>query len=194
MTHRKRIYLAGPDVFLPDAKAVGAEKKRLAAEAGFEGRFPLDTAVDLDGLTDHQKAARIYQACEDMMRSCDLAIANCTPFRGVSMDSGTAYEIGFMRALGRPVFAYSCAPSTLAERSAAYRQAGILTCDCDRSDVEIENFGHVENLMIAVAIEQSGGALRAAGAHASVVDMADLDGYRRCLAEARRVFGTVEGS
>ena len=37
------------------------------------------------------------------MRSCQLCIANLTPFRGVSMDSGTAYEVGFMRALGRPV-------------------------------------------------------------------------------------------
>ena len=186
MARRKRIYLAGPEVFLPNAKAVGADKKRFAAEAGFEGCFPLDTAVDLDGLTDQEKAARIYQACADMMRTCDLAIANCTPFRGVSMDSGTAYEIGFMRALGRPVFGYSCAAGSLAERSAAYRRSGQLPWDSDRADVEIENFGHAENLMIAVAVEQSGGALTAA---ASNVAMADLTGYRQCLEQARRAFG-----
>jgi nucleoside 2-deoxyribosyltransferase len=186
---RKRIYLAGPEVFLPDAIAVGAEKKRLAAEAGFIGCFPLDTAVSLDGLSDHEKARRIYAACEDMMRTCDLAIANCTPFRGVSMDSGTAYEIGFMRALGRPVLGYSNAPKTLAERSQTYRALGLLPWDCDRPGVEIENFDHVENLMIAVAIERSGGQLLP-GPNVPV-DMANLGGYRRCLDEARRVFLVV---
>ena len=185
MPQRKRIYLAGPEVFLPDAKSVGAEKKRLAAQAGFNGCFPLDTAVDLTGLTNHARAARIYQACEDMMRTCDFAIANCTPFRGVSMDSGTAYEIGFMRALGRPVFGYTCATGSLAARSESYRRAGILPWDSDRPDVEIENFDHAENLMIAVAIEHSSGALTAAK---STTAMADLTGYRRCLDEARRAF------
>lgn len=182
----KRIYLAGPEVFLPNALAVGAMKRQLAAEAGFVGCFPLDTAVSLDGLSDHDKARRIYAACEDMMRTCDLAIANCTPFRGVSMDSGTAYEIGFMRALGRPVLGYSNAPGSLARRSERYRVIGLLPWDCDRPGVEIENFDHVENLMISVAIERSGGELRA-GAKDDV-DMADLTGYRRCLEQARRIY------
>ena len=47
------------------------------------------------------------------MRSCDLLIANLTPFRGVSMDSGTAFEVGFMRALGRPVLGYTTATDTI---------------------------------------------------------------------------------
>jgi nucleoside 2-deoxyribosyltransferase len=34
-------------------------------------------------------------------------IVNLTPFRGPSADVGSAYEMGFMRALGRPIFAYS---------------------------------------------------------------------------------------
>jgi nucleoside 2-deoxyribosyltransferase len=32
---------------------------------------------------------------------------NCSPFRGVSLDAGTAYEIGYACALGKPVFGYS---------------------------------------------------------------------------------------
>ncbi len=183
---RKRIYLAGPEVFLPDAIAVGARKKQLAAEAGFEGCFPLDSAVSLDGVPKHEQARRIYAACEDMMRTCDLAIANCTPFRGVSMDSGTAYEIGFMRALGRPVLGYSNAPGSLAERSAIFRALGSPAWDCDRPGVDIEDFDHVENLMIAVAIERSGGMLSPASEVG--VDMADLRGYARCLADARSIF------
>jgi nucleoside 2-deoxyribosyltransferase len=124
-----------------------------------------------------------------MMRTCDLAIANCTPFRGVSMDSGTAYEIGFMRALGRPVLGYTNAAGTLAVRSQMYRSLGLLPWDSDRSDVEIENFDHAENLMIAVAVEASGGALlpqQSAGAKT----MADLTGFQSCLDQARRMFTT----
>jgi nucleoside 2-deoxyribosyltransferase len=34
-------------------------------------------------------------------------IVNLTPFLGPSADVGSAYEMGFMRTLGRPIFAYS---------------------------------------------------------------------------------------
>ena len=49
--NRPRVYLAGPEVFLPDAIAVGAEKCRLCAEYGFEGLFPLDASLELSGLS-----------------------------------------------------------------------------------------------------------------------------------------------
>ena len=41
-----RVYLAGPDVFLPNAAAIGAAKVALARRYGFEGLFPLDNALD----------------------------------------------------------------------------------------------------------------------------------------------------
>jgi len=44
---------------------------------------------------------------ERTMRGCQAMIVNLTPFRGPSADVGSAYEMGFMRALGRPIFAYS---------------------------------------------------------------------------------------
>src|SRR5262245_47669063 len=37
-----RIYLAGPDVFLPDAAAVLAAKRKLCADYGFVGVAPVD--------------------------------------------------------------------------------------------------------------------------------------------------------
>ena len=36
------IYLAGPDVFLPNAIEVGKKKKAICEEFGFEGLFPAD--------------------------------------------------------------------------------------------------------------------------------------------------------
>ena len=74
-------------MFLPDAIAVGAEKCRLAAEAGLEGAFPLDAQLDIARLPPAEQARRISLANEGLMRSCDGLVANLTPFRGVSMDS-----------------------------------------------------------------------------------------------------------
>src|SRR5262245_11386704 len=99
-----RIYLAGPEVFFPNAVEQGEKKKRLCAEFGFEGVYPLDNAIEgAEQLSPEEIARRISRGNEALMRSCDLLIANCTPFRGVSMDVGTAFEVGFMRALSRPV-------------------------------------------------------------------------------------------
>jgi nucleoside 2-deoxyribosyltransferase len=185
MPERKRIYLAGPEVFLPDAAAVGAEKCRLCAEAGFEGVFPLDTALDLSGLSRLEQARRISLSNENLMQGCDLLIANLTPFRGVSMDSGTAFEVGYMRALGRPVLGYTNVGADLAERAQAYRAGPRAAGDCDRPACEVESFGLAENLMIEIAIRECGfEVVRSAAPDER--PMAALDGFRRCLELARR--------
>lgn len=184
---RKRIYLAGPEVFLPDAKAIGRAKVEAAAAAGFEGLFPLDAVLDFGGQDKLAQALRIGRGCEDMMRRADLLIANLTPFRGVSMDSGTAYEVGFMRALGRPVLGYSNVADDYRRRAEAFRARGIPPGDADGADVEIEDFGLAENLMIAAAIVDCGGHLVQAGV-ASGQEMRSLDGFRVCLEQARRLF------
>ena len=157
MTQRRpRVYLAGPEVFLPNARAIGAEKCRLAAAAGLEGAFPLDAQLNLDRLPPPEQARRISQANEGLMRSCDALVANLTPFRGVSMDSGTAFEVGFMQALGRPLAGYTNVTSDYSKRAQAFRVRGPAPMDCDGPDLEIEDFGLAENLMIEVAIVMSG--------------------------------------
>ncbi|MEL6298804.1 MAG: nucleoside 2-deoxyribosyltransferase [Pseudomonadota bacterium] len=153
---RPRVYLAGPDVFLPDPMAAGRAKVRRADAHGLDGVFPLDAALELDGLAPDEKARRIALANEALMRSCDAAIANACPFRGVSMDSGTAFEVGFMRALGRPVVGYTHTAVPFADRSRAFRDRAQLTFDYDGPDLEIEDFGLAENLMITVAMGESG--------------------------------------
>ena len=62
----------------------------------------------------------ISRAMERAMRGCDAMIVNLTPFRGPSADVGSAYEMGFMRALGRPIFAYSNDIRSFLERVAAF--------------------------------------------------------------------------
>lgn len=182
----KRIYLAGPEVFLPDATEIGQAKIALMRKAGFEGLFPLDQQLELDGLPKLEQARRISLANEALMRSADLLIANLTPFRGVSMDSGTAFEVGFMRALGRPVLGYTNVPGDYRSRAQAFRDRGIPEGDSDAHGIEIEDFGMAENLMIAIAILESGGSIAECRAPTGS-EMADLTAFRQCLEEARRL-------
>jgi nucleoside 2-deoxyribosyltransferase len=174
-------------VFVPNAKEQGAEKKRLCAEFGFEGVYPLDNVIE--GAEHHapQKLARlISHGNEKLMRSCDLLIANCTPFRSVSMDVGTAFEIGFMQALGRPVLGYS---NTSADYAARVRDAALVASaiwDKESNAADIEDFGLAENLMIAVAIQDAGGQLVTQEVLADRM-LSDLSGFRRCLEIARKL-------
>jgi nucleoside 2-deoxyribosyltransferase len=185
---RPRIYLAGPEVFLPDPIGAGARKQALCAAHGFAGVYPLDAGLDLSGLPKAEAARRISLANEALMRSCDLLIANCTPFRGVSMDVGTAFEIGYMRALGRPVLGYTNTPLDLSERSAMGRKAIDLPFDSDADGIEIEDFGLAENLMIEIAVMESVGALVRSSVPAGA-EMTDLSGFEACLMQAKALTG-----
>ena len=182
-----RIYLAGPEVFLPDPVAAGAAKQKLCEAAGFIGVFPLDAELKLEKLERGDQARRISLSNEELIRSCDLLIANLTPFRGVSADAGTVFEVGFMRALGRPVLGYTNANADFRSRSLDHRAGQRLAYDGDREDVEIEDFGLAENLMIEIAIQSSGSHLIRSNAdlHGR---LDDLRGFKQCLLEARRLF------
>ena len=130
---RLRLYLAGPDVFRRDAVEQGERLKALCAQNGVEGLYPLDG-----------KDADIRRSCIEMMDKADALVANITPFRGVHMDPGTAFEIGYAEAKGKRIFLWSDDPRMVAER---------VTPAPDKTDRDgdghlIENFGKAENLMI----------------------------------------------
>ena len=57
----------------------------------------MENHLDLDDSPSNEVALRISQANEQCMRSCDLVVANLTPFRSPSADPGTTFELGFMR-------------------------------------------------------------------------------------------------
>jgi nucleoside 2-deoxyribosyltransferase len=147
----KRCYLAGPDVFHPDVMSLAAGKRDLCARHGIQGCFPLDNETDLAGLSGRDAALAIYRANIRLIESCDLLIANLTPFRGVSADPGTVFELGYMTALGRPVAAYS-----LDDRSYLDRVCGAGLGDADTAtDPDgqmIEDFGLSDNLMLGGAL------------------------------------------
>src|ERR1700687_3820456 len=108
-----KIYLAGPDVFLPDAALIGRRKRELCGRYGLIGLFPLDNTVDL---TVDTASIKIFCGNRAMMDDANAIIANLTPFRGPSADAGTVYELGYMVGRGKLCLGYSNHPSSYADR------------------------------------------------------------------------------
>ena len=178
-----KIYLAGPDVFLPDAVSLGQAKKRLCAAYGFEGLYPFDNEI-LPNSQGERTDMLIYRANESMMRRADIGICNLTPFRGLSADAGTVFELGVMAGLGKRVFGYSNVTEDLLERC---RRQEALAFDAvnkvwrDAREMAVEDFGNADNLMIDCALVELGG-------HPMVRHKAeprelfrDLTGFEACL-------------
>lgn len=137
-----RIYLAGFDVFRPDACERGAYLERLCAAQGLQGLYPLDKPVP-DSLAPEEAARLICRQNMQMIRDCDAVLANLNAFRGREPDSGTAFEVGMAIALGKPVWVYFDAPATLRQQ---------VPHDADGRDAEgflVEDFNLPRNLMLA---------------------------------------------
>jgi nucleoside 2-deoxyribosyltransferase len=154
-----RVYLAGPDIFLPDAAQCAERKKQVCARYGLTGVSPLDGIPgEPPEWTVLPEWRRIALRNEMLIRSCDLMIAKLTPFRGPSADVGTVYEVGFMRALGRPVFGYATTTKGFTQRTLDF--AGVHAEPWrDVNGMLIEQFGLFDNLMIEAGILASGGVL-----------------------------------
>jgi len=152
-----KIYLAGPDVFLPDAVEMGLRKVEICRRHGVTGLYPLDNLVDR---TASDVSLLIYKANEAMMDSCDAIIANLTPFRGPGADAGTVYELGYMAARGKFCLGYANDPASYADRVRRFTR--VEQCDgrlVDAEGLTVENFGHHDNLMMIRALELHGAAL-----------------------------------
>jgi nucleoside 2-deoxyribosyltransferase len=175
-----RVYLAGPDVFLPDAEQCAERKDDLPDQPAAWADLP--------------EWQRIALRNELHMRSADALIANLTPFRGPSADVGTAYELGFMRALGRPVFGYSTTAVPFTQRSrdfAAARGGAVAGAGGAWRDADgmlIEQFGLTDNLMLEAAIVGSGGRLIVEEI-ALEARWTDLSVFERCVEVAAATLG-----
>ena len=156
------IYLAGPEVFHPAARAIGERKRALCAAHGFIGLYPLEeheTATD--------DAVTIYRRNLARMLAADAIIANLTPFRGPSADPGTVYELGWMISRGKRALGYSNEPRDLLPRVAP-------------DGLAIEDFALFDNLMLACGLSEGGfPVLRAATLAAD--PWQDFSAFEACL-------------
>jgi nucleoside 2-deoxyribosyltransferase len=151
------VYLAGPDVFLPDAFEIGRRKIDLCMRHGLSGLYPLDNSVDAAA---PDASLRIFRGNETMMIAADAIIANLTPFRGPGADAGTVYELGYMAARGKLCLGYSNDPSSYADRVRGFTKVvgrdGRLV---DADGMTVEDFGLGDNLMMIHALDLHGCAL-----------------------------------
>ncbi|KAE8452604.1 hypothetical protein EG329_013863 [Mollisiaceae sp. DMI_Dod_QoI] len=160
----KKVYLAGPDVFLPDASARGAHLKALCAEHDLIGLFPLDNDLTSQEHGSVAMAAAIRTANMELIKSCDAILANMTPFRGPSMDVGTAYEMGVGAAWGKVVVGYAIEGKSYVEKVKKVHvvkrhEDGYLR---DEMGMSVEEFGGVlegekglvDNLMVACGVHK----------------------------------------
>lgn len=128
------VYLAGPDVFLPEAAEIGRRKQEICAQHGLVGVYPGE-GVDLEALPESEHAQALFDACVDMMDRCVGGLCNLTPFRGPSADVGTAFEMGYLFARSVPVIGYTAHPHDYAAR-------------VGDSEHMVEGFGLADNLML----------------------------------------------
>jgi nucleoside 2-deoxyribosyltransferase len=152
-----KVYLAGPDVFLPDALEIGRQKVEICRRHGLIGLYPLDNVVDRAAA---DASLEIFKANVAMMDQADAIIANLTPFRGSGADAGTAYELGYMSARGKFCLGYSNDPAVYADRVRRFTEVttrnGYLA---DADGLTVEDFGHNDNLMMIHALDRYGAAL-----------------------------------
>lgn len=156
-----KVYLAGPEVFRPDAREYAQTQRTLCVRYGFVGLHPMDNNVDLSDRS-MRTATRIYRADVGQIQACDLVVANCNAFRGALMDDGTAYELGYANALGKPTYGYidrllpahefaqtKCAFTTLPDGRLADADGYLL----------VDDFGTSINLMMQCGMTETGGRL-----------------------------------
>jgi len=181
------VYLAGPDVFLPDALAVGRLKQARCREHGIEGLFPLDSAEDVAA-----DPARIFEANCALMDRADAGLLNLSPFRGPSADVGTCFELGYLHRAGKPLFGY--ANSVACYRQRVEGQVGTLAVGrfgpTDPDGYAVEDFALHDNLMLVRALEASGGGLWQRTGAQSADPLAALEAFDAGLAALVAYFGS----
>jgi nucleoside 2-deoxyribosyltransferase len=134
------IYLAGPDVFRPDAKEYGRIMCQLCKKHGAVGIYPLDSELqEVSGQT-------IYEANRDLIDQSDAVVANLNPFRGPSADAGTIWEVGYACGKSLIVVGYTEEIRTYAERATE-------TTQNQPEGWAIESFGLTDNLMIPCSLD-----------------------------------------
>lgn len=140
-----KLYLAGPDVFRPNAEAWFEEAKALCRQYGHQALVPLDGVETTSG--------GIYRANIELIRQADVVLANLTAFRGCEPDSGTCFEVGFAAALGKPVIGYVESDASIVARVADSQGGSLGKTNgrpVDANGWFIEDFGLPLNLMLAV--------------------------------------------
>lgn len=183
------LYMAGPEVFLRDGADMMRKKGELAEAYGFLPSTMAEEALDFAGKTPLEIGMAIYKANRTMMDASDVIIANLTPFRGISADVGTVWELGYMVALGKRAFGYTNVAKPYYERLTEDYYHGQSARDAEGvmrgpDGLMVENHGMVDNLMIDGSIAERSGTLVRRAVEPGT-EWSDLSAFKECLDRAR---------
>lgn len=181
-------------VFDPDPPAIFQRMKTLCLAQGIIGVAPLDNQIGLEGLPPGRDLLeRIVRADIALMDRLDAGVFCLDSFRrGSEMDAGTAFEIGYMKALGKPMAGWTSDTRLYPQRvadffrrhfdtalieTAANDTGGTSGLLRDLDGVLVHSEGCAQNAMVHIGIELTGGAIVAdanweiafSGAVASIV-------------------------
>ncbi|MDC9822540.1 nucleoside 2-deoxyribosyltransferase [Devosia sp. ZB163] len=187
----KSVYLAGPEVFLPNAREILDLKIALTREAGLVPVSPGDLEHPKTD-SKFELGLAISRIDEHLMNSADAIIANLTPFRGIAADTGTCFELGYVCAQGKPAFAYTNVKADHGERTRShfngewYADAAGLPRGPDH--ILIEDLGFIDNLMLHGGVVNRGGEVVVGDAPVGA-ELTDMTAFRRILAIAAAKLG-----
>jgi nucleoside 2-deoxyribosyltransferase len=150
--------------------------KELCQLHGLVGVSPLDNQIGLEGMQpDRHLLARIVAADIELMDTLHGGLFCLDPFRrSPEMDAGTAFEIGYMRALKKPIAGWTRDPrpypvkvedyfaTTFRQKvvaAAAGLQGGTSGTTRDPDGILVHSQGCVQNAMIDFGITTAGGGI-----------------------------------
>ncbi len=111
MSGKKRIYIAGPNLFYANWPTFASQAQTLCAEHGLEAILPVPaTVLTGPGVTEPSDAAsakKVSVNCRKAVSRAHGVIANLSPFRGTEPDSGTVVEYTLAHVLGIPVIGFT---------------------------------------------------------------------------------------
>ena len=171
-------YLAGPTVFLPDPLPIFARMKQICNRYGITGIAPLDNQIGLESEPLSQNLIeRIVSADIELMDRADAGIFCLDGFRrSTEMDSGTAFELGYMRACKKPLVGWTTDrrhyPAKVADffhsvfhldlnHTSANTSGGSSGTMREPDGVLVHSEGCYQNAMIDFGIRGMGGAVAA---------------------------------
>jgi nucleoside 2-deoxyribosyltransferase len=168
------IYLAGPMVFYPDPAATFRAMKKICREHGLKGVAPIDNQLEMQRRKPGKALIRdIVKADIALMERLDGGLFCMDGFRRApDMDPGTAFEIGYMSARGKPICgwtedgrAYPAKVEDYFKRvfgeqlhvTKANSKGGTSGSKRDPDDILVHSQGCVQNGMMQIGIELGGG-------------------------------------
>jgi nucleoside 2-deoxyribosyltransferase len=178
-----KVYLAGPEVFLPNAREQLDIKIALTREAGLIPVSPGDFVIPPQP-SKYEFGVAISEIDENMMDSADAIIANLTPYHGIAADSGTTYELGYMCGQGKIAYGYTNVPDDYRSRTIDYYGGNVTVDERGRQrgpgGMAVEDVDMLDNLMLHGGIERRGGRFIA---HKAAPDAfyTDTTAFELCL-------------